>query len=827
MPAFQFPDPAVEQTVVNTLTGSTYQWKADPGKWVITAKLREVSDIIWEGDNPPDPVGDYKLWYSTDTLELYFYYCDANNVCAWVPTSAPITMLEDLDAGLAEVKADVVAINQATITNENRIETFVAFSETEPPAYPDAITPVVDEQGDPLLDENGQQVVTYTPDPANHKFWLKTDTNQLHILRLQDADLRTYAYELVSAGSEIWFGNDPPTEESFDLWFDTTRLELLIKYEDQWWPVSLPASQLEDLRAVLERELGEVIKEVTRVELEAGKAVVDLSNSIDLEKVLTNGAVADQGIVLRSPGALESDADAIVLAPTISRILLAAEKKENFLPTIQLVEGGGGNAAERRTAEIELDDGRLDINMTEQLDEVHFRFRDEEELILRHRSNPAGPSQLFGKLKVDPGTQGNEAVTYGQLSILEEEIEQLAGSQERGVWNYTSNAELQPGEYTIVKEFLEPEKQKERLDEQLTQCLIDANSDPLAASECQRVWSDAIDKIDGNLEVITDQWEEAEYYKIHKTDSKNIEHKLLAENLVVDIFNIEDDGFMAGNCTNAINVDQSNKTQKELTVEVTQFRGSAHGPAGIKILNLEGSESLGNYVRKSGDEMTGDLTINGGQLKVKGAATNTDTLLHIHASEADVENARILKVQNTEKDDVFTVRNDGSISAKSLWTPTNARHLTPKGWVAEQIQLLRDELSKGSDNRPATYAWKFNVNDGSETPDIHVCNYDEPDVRNRGVFRLSYTPEIGGIIDGVSSGEKLIYKASSTNLGVYATVWYYSDGVGKWKWKGSGPVQEIILKPNHLRVKYADHDCTNNGSLSNSFPYYLTISGFF
>ena len=92
MAAFNFPDPILQQTVTNTITGSTYQWKEPPGKWVITTKVREVTDIIWEGDTPPDPVGDYKLWYSTDTLELYFYYTDANDTSAWVPTSAPITI---------------------------------------------------------------------------------------------------------------------------------------------------------------------------------------------------------------------------------------------------------------------------------------------------------------------------------------------------------------------------------------------------------------------------------------------------------------------------------------------------------------------------------------------------------------------------------------------------------------------------------------------------------------------------------------------------------------------------------------------------------------
>lgn len=99
MAAFQFPDPATGQTTVtNPITGSTYQWQDPPGKWVITVKVREVNDIISEGDTPPDPVGDFKLWYSTETLELYYYYCDMNDVCAWVPTSIPVQVLDDLNA---------------------------------------------------------------------------------------------------------------------------------------------------------------------------------------------------------------------------------------------------------------------------------------------------------------------------------------------------------------------------------------------------------------------------------------------------------------------------------------------------------------------------------------------------------------------------------------------------------------------------------------------------------------------------------------------------------------------------------------------------------
>ena len=99
MAAFQFPDPTVNTTVINPIPGSTYQWKEPPGNWILIAQPQtQVSDIIWEGDNPPSPIGDYKLWYSTDTLELNFYYCDPNNKCAWTPTSVPIQVLADLNS---------------------------------------------------------------------------------------------------------------------------------------------------------------------------------------------------------------------------------------------------------------------------------------------------------------------------------------------------------------------------------------------------------------------------------------------------------------------------------------------------------------------------------------------------------------------------------------------------------------------------------------------------------------------------------------------------------------------------------------------------------
>ena len=169
--AFQFPaTPAPYATVLNEITGSVYQWRPDLTKWVITSKKTTGDSLIYEGDSKPDPVGDYKLWYHTGELELYFYYCDENNRCDWVPTSAPITMLEDLDNSVFELRQDLTAVNVAVRENENMIGRTIYFGDTAPTIYPDV-----------AIDG-----ATY-PNELNYKFWYDTARLELLIL-FRDAD---------------------------------------------------------------------------------------------------------------------------------------------------------------------------------------------------------------------------------------------------------------------------------------------------------------------------------------------------------------------------------------------------------------------------------------------------------------------------------------------------------------------------------------------------------------------------------------------------------------------------------------------------------------
>ena len=154
-------------------------------KWVITTKLRQITDIIYEGDTPPDPRGDYKLWYSTDTLELYFWYEDVNGVGAWVPTSVPITMLEDLDNTVFELRRDLNQTNVAVSVGRT-----IEYSDTAPTIYPEI------EVTRDVIDTDGVTVIgtetEYFFNELNYKFWY--DTAQMVAGALQDLDDGAYSY---------------------------------------------------------------------------------------------------------------------------------------------------------------------------------------------------------------------------------------------------------------------------------------------------------------------------------------------------------------------------------------------------------------------------------------------------------------------------------------------------------------------------------------------------------------------------------------------------------------------------------------------------------
>jgi hypothetical protein len=70
--AFNFPDPAVSTTATNPVTGAKYQWKADPGKWVLTGGPADAANPPVTIDLlPPEDPQKGDLWIHEESLIEY------------------------------------------------------------------------------------------------------------------------------------------------------------------------------------------------------------------------------------------------------------------------------------------------------------------------------------------------------------------------------------------------------------------------------------------------------------------------------------------------------------------------------------------------------------------------------------------------------------------------------------------------------------------------------------------------------------------------------------------------------------------------------------
>ena len=670
MPAFTFPDPAFETTVTNPVTGSIYQWKEDPGKWVITAKVRQVEDIIWEGDNPPDSIGDYKLWYSTDTLELYFYYCDVNDVCAWVPTSAPITMLEDLDEGLFEVKQDLIAANVAINENTNRIESFIYFGEEAPVIYPDVdtggTTPDGTDEGAPIFEQ----------DERNYKLWLNTTTGKLSALRIDEGADAGYSYE-----------------------------------------------------------------------------EIDTDNNVTLQEVLDNGNTADKDIYLTHIAS--SNADIIDISPEKAKVIIATEGSK--IPTFELQHYAVDDPSEVKL-ELDQDGTRFDIECDDKVNNIHFRFEDdvkfelnkngsaifkgdvevkgslksngltnqgnatfkfgsgqgllldsgssyEPMLALKSYSGPNqrkdvltvranGEAELLGKLKLTPGEAENEAVTYGQLATVAEEIEQVIPAYERGKYNFSltdvSTGSSDRGKYTLLRLNTASDNSAatRECEDARNTCNRIPDKDPI---DCEIEFTSCIARLPtpGTVDIVTNSFNSVEKIKFSKYDADGAKHEWtdVAVGQIIDIFNDNDDSYFVGEITAIDN----NASLVTLDVTKVQAKGNAVGAARIKVFTLNNEiDELTNYVRKTGDQMTGTLETTGRILirpdDVGAKGGNNMLVVNQQSSKGS---ASILRVQQ-DGDDIVKVQYDKTTSFRNnriteVGAPTDGKDAVNMEWVQNYI----------------------------------------------------------------------------------------------------------------------------------------------
>jgi hypothetical protein len=139
--------------------------------------------------------------------------------------------------------------------------------------------------------------------------------------------------------------------------------------------------------------------------------------------------------------------------------------------------------------------------------------------------NVADKGATFGgKVIIEPGTEGNEAVTYGQLSTVEEELEQLAPSIERGSWTFTLNHPPGVGQYTMIKNFLDEDAQIALCDTTYSQCIIDADGDAQKLTDCNREYNACVNGVGGSIATTTEDWTLCSEIVFNDIDANGVTH---------------------------------------------------------------------------------------------------------------------------------------------------------------------------------------------------------------------------------------------------------------------------------------------------------------
>mgnify|MGYP001277400606 CR=1 FL=1 len=277
-----------------------------------------------------------------------------------------------------------------------------------------------------------------------------------------------------------------------------------------------------------------------------------------------------------------------------------------------------------------------------------------------------------GKVIVEPGSTGNEVVTASQLAELNQEIEDIRPSLERGLWSYdSSSTNPNTGNYIGYK----LKADATYCNEQLVACQLAAGDDPTAKAACTREHGDCTAGI--GSPVLDVGWSDVDFISINKQDSNgelhtfaDVEIGMYVEVMDIDgggfgLYQIVEPGIAAGGQRTGFWVQHiSSEGQQEGSVRVKIFEMSSANPA--------------DYVRKAGDTMTGQLQIRPEQSK--------DTGLVVFAGKGSLDNDKtaVFAVTNYKGHEILRVYNHGRIRAGSSaidYTPEYDSDVVTKKYV--------------------------------------------------------------------------------------------------------------------------------------------------
>lgn len=417
-----------------------------------------------------------------------------------------------------------------------------------------------------------------------------------------------------------------------------------------------------------------------------------------------------------------------------------------------------------------------------------------------------------------------QSTIQGNIIELEEEIESLAPSLDRGKWNlaeFGTGVTLAAGEYAMGIG-----ANRVYCEELYADCLaaIDGNpnNNPEALNECNRLGGDCFNAVENGTEYFMNDWSHATFLHFHKIDSEGKEHTFsdYEVGMFIDLFDQGDTGFAVFEITAAPTLDGNVYT---IGVTPIQHEGEASGLARIKVFELSGADPT-DFVRKAGDSMTGQLSI---------YPKGNKPAFYVYPSDDVTENTYCIRQfgqpyldedGNKKRDTVFYTTSEGYPSIHADHSPINNKHLTPKKYVDDTVKKNVDKLYY-----PARFSWRA-YTETSAGPAAGEIQFNNKSMSSSTEVRINFK-SYDGRLDLYDVDDSTVVYSGPTNSSMMLTGYYIgSDTDNKWKWKGTANITKITVYKrtggHYFKCDLGSYK-TFNDNFSNSARYYFTIPGLF
>ena len=413
-----------------------------------------------------------------------------------------------------------------------------------------------------------------------------------------------------------------------------------------------------------------------------------------------------------------------------------------------------------------------------------------------------GEAELSGHLSVMPGEKDNEAVTYNQLLEVEQEIEALVPSVERGQFEITLDAidgdDKYFGKFNLLRDYTQEDKDAATAVcfQAYSDCIF---NDPEGTRPCQaelEACSNAIPAVGSKVTTEDFGLTRQIKFSIQDINGNNHNWSSIAVGQLIEVFNQEDDSYLIAEITATQGMWYELIT---ISVNPIKYKGSATGVCRVKIFELDLSADPDlDFVRLSGKNKVED------NWKIE-----SESKTHFHVQD--------------DKTKIYWLQDPTSAQHPVTLSYANANYAL-KTYVDNAVA---DAVASLSVPTPAKYAWNVQFGNIANSPTAGNMMMTNGSLTARDTIKLARTPANAPAF--FKRTNKLIFEGKFVNNNndridpQIMTFWDISNG--EWRWKGSADIHYIQYDGDgNLMINLGEQVRWNNVDAGNLI--YINIAGF-